>query len=104
MSAELERHLDVAERYLYPLVVRLRPDIGEDIVRYPDHHERNARRLLDQLRVEPEALSPRLLDDIAVDLHRTIVELERRVLPELQRHLDERQRGRLLDAELTELS
>jgi NADH:ubiquinone oxidoreductase subunit F (NADH-binding) len=40
---------------------------------------------------------------IAVDVHRTILELERRVLPELQHHLDAADDERLLAAELTEL-
>jgi Hemerythrin HHE cation binding domain len=103
LDDELHRHLDVAERYLYPLVSRLRPDDGDDIVRYPDRHERNALRLVDQVRLDPGTASPRLVDDIAVDVHRTILELERRVLPELQHHLDAADDERLLAAELTEL-
>jgi len=103
LDAELRRHLDVAERYLYPLMTRVRPDIGDEIVRYPDRHERNAQRLVDRLRTDPRAVAPRLIDDIAVDVHRTILELERRVLPELQRQLASAQSDRLLNAELTEL-
>ena len=103
LGAELRRHLDVAERYLYPLVTRLREDIGDEIVRYPDRHERNALRLVDRLRIDPSAVAPRLIDDIAVDVNRTILELERRVLPELQRQLSSAESDRLRDAELTEL-
>jgi tetratricopeptide (TPR) repeat protein len=59
--------------------------------------------VVDQLRLDPGTASPRLVDDVAVDVHRTILELERRILPELQHHLDAADDECLLAAELTEL-
>jgi hypothetical protein len=88
LHVELHRHLDVADRYLCPLLAELAPDEADDIARYPDEHERYALRIVEQLRVAQESPSTRMLDEIAVDIHRTVIELERRVLPDLLDHLD----------------
>ena len=101
---DLDAHRRVTERFLFPMIERMRPDDGEDIADFPDRHERNAQRLLDRLDSDPQAPSPQLLDDIAADVHTSIVEIERRVLPVLQAGLDETQEEELRDGIVSELA
>ena len=74
-------HRRVTERFLFPMVERVRPDDGEEIADFPDRHERNARRLLDRLSSDPSSASPQLLDDIAADVHTSLAEIERASSP-----------------------
>ncbi len=101
---DLAAHRRVTERFLFPMVERIRPDDGEDIADFPDRHERNAQRLLDRLGSDPTSASPQLLDDIAADVHTSLAEIERRVLPVLQAGLDETQEEELRDGIVAELA
>lgn len=101
---DLEAHRRVSERFLFPMVERVRPDDGDEIADFPDQHERNALRLLDRLSADPASASPQLLDDIAADVRTSIVELERRVLPVLQANLDPQQEAELRDGIDSELA
>jgi NADH-quinone oxidoreductase subunit F len=85
----LEAHRRVTQRFLFPMVDRIRGDEGDLITGFPEHHELNALRLLERLRVDPASTSPRLIDDIVADVHATIIEIERKVLPALEHQLDE---------------
>ena len=76
MRKELDAHRRVTERFLFPMVERVRPDDGEEIADFPDRHERNAQRLLDRLSSDPSSASPQLLDDIAADVHTSLAEIE----------------------------
>ena len=75
---DLDAHRRVTQRFLFPMVERVRPDDGEDIADFPDRHERNAQRLLDRLASDPASASPQLLDDIAADIHTSLAEIEPR--------------------------
>ncbi len=101
---DLAAHRRVSERFLFPMIERIRPDDGEDIADFPDRHERNAQRLLDRLGSDPASASPQLLDDIAADVHTSLAEIERRVLPVLQAGLDETQEEELRDGIVAELA
>ena len=80
------RHRAATEQLVYPLVDRLDPDDGADIVWYPAHHEQRTQRLLDRLEAGAP-LSPWLADDLCAEVHVLLDELEVRVLPLLDAHL-----------------
>ncbi|MCU1500936.1 MAG: hypothetical protein JWM12_290, partial [Ilumatobacteraceae bacterium] len=42
LRAELEAHRRVTDRFLYPMVGRIRPADGEELTRFPERHEQNA--------------------------------------------------------------
>jgi len=100
---DLAAHRRITERFLFPMVERVRPADGDDIADFPDRHERNAQRLLDRLGSDPASASPQLLDDIAADVHTSLAEIERRVLPVLRANLDQAQEDELRDGILAEL-
>ncbi|MFT3853236.1 MAG: NADH-ubiquinone oxidoreductase-F iron-sulfur binding region domain-containing protein [Ilumatobacteraceae bacterium] len=101
---DLAAHRRVTERFLFPMVERVRPDDGEDIADFPDRHERNAQRLLDRLDADPASASPQLLDDIVADVHTSIEELELKVLPVLRAALDPEQEDELRGGIVSELA
>lgn len=92
LHRRLALHLDVTQRFLHPAALRAEPDFGEEIAWYPEVHEREALRLLDRIESTPVGSSPRLVDELATDVHRYIIEVELRVLPLLIEHLDEHER------------
>lgn len=81
LGAELARHRGGLERYVYPLLDRLEPDIGADVAWYPMHHDHHAARLIERLGHAEQALSPHLIDELCADVHASIIEIDRRVLP-----------------------
>ena len=91
----LSAHLDLAQRYLYPLVIRTEPDGGTEIAWYPEVHEREALRLLDRLDCASGHLDARASDELAADVRRYILEIELRVLPLLTDRLDDEEQRRL---------
>jgi hypothetical protein len=94
----LDGHREVVETYLYPLVERLEPQLGADVTWYPKHHDHHAARLLSRLQSADESTGTRLLDDLCADIHASIIEIDRRVLPLLDRDLDDPAFERELDA------
>lgn len=94
----LSAHLDLAQRYLYPLVIRTEPDGGTEIAWYPEVHEREALRLLDRLDCASGHLDARASDELAADVRRYILEIELRVLPLLTDRLDDEEQRRLASA------
>ena len=101
---ELRRHHDATERYLYPLVRRLEPEIGADVAWYPEHHEHHAQRLLDRLDLAGIPAAPRLIDELCADVHASIIEIDRRLIPVIDAHLQRNQRERDIGADMgTEL-
>jgi hypothetical protein len=100
---DLDAHRRVVQRFIAPMVERVDPDDGEEIVDFPDRHERNALRLLDRLGHDPASASPQLLDDLAADVRTTIIEIELRVLPLLQERLDPETEDLLRDGIVEEL-
>jgi NADH:ubiquinone oxidoreductase subunit F (NADH-binding) len=84
---ELSRHRDATARYLYPVVQRIEPEIGADVAWYPEHHEHHAQRLLERLDLAGVPAEPRLIDELCADVHASIIEIDRRVIPLLEAHL-----------------
>ena len=97
---QLTRHRDAIERYLYPLLERVDPDEGADIDWYPLHHDHEATRLLDRLQGADESAATVLIDDICADVHTTIIEIDRAVLPRLTEALGGDDQLQLIDAGL----
>ena len=101
-GAELHRllagHLDLAQRFLYPMTARLDAEGGQDIAWYPEIHEREALRLLDRIESTRGPVSPRAIDELSSDVHRYVIEIEERILPLLDSRLDEVERERLAAA------
>ncbi len=79
----LERHQRVTERFVYPLVRALDTEHGDEIAWYPQQHEQHATRLLHRLDLGNLALSGNLIDELCADVHASVVELQRRILPVL---------------------
>ncbi|MEO5901301.1 MAG: hemerythrin domain-containing protein, partial [Ilumatobacteraceae bacterium] len=99
---ELDAHHRVTQRFLFPMVDRVRPLDGEEITLFPEAHERNALRILERMRVDPASATPQLIDDIAADVRRTIIEIELKILPALQHQLDQATTNELRDGMLSE--
>lgn len=85
LAVALQRHQKAMEYIVYPVVKRLNPDIGDDISWYPSHHEQHAVRLLADLQVGESPASPRLVDVICADLHKSVIEIDLRILPDIER-------------------
>lgn len=101
LRTELERHHEALERFVFPLLEQLEPEVGPDVVWYPEHHELAAERLLARLDdVEPTAAG-RLVDDVCADVHASIVEVDRRVLPLVASELSDEHRRRLVDHDVS---
>ena len=98
LAAELERHRDATERFIFPALEHIDPDIGADITWYPIHHDHHARRLLERIAGLDAPISPALIDDLCAAIHVSVIETDRRVLPLLERDLDQR-RIRALEAD-----
>lgn len=77
---EIELHHDAVERFVYPLLERVDPDEGTEVAWYPRRHEEVAERFLEG---EPDDL-----DAACDELHVSVLELERRVLPLLEHELE----------------
>ena len=101
---DLDAHRRVTERFLVPMVQRLRPDDGDDLAGYPERHVRDAQRLFDLLSADPASASPRLIDDIAADVHTFIEEVELAILPALHAGLDREHEEELHDGIVAELA
>ncbi len=84
LRTDLDRHRRATERLVYPLTARLAPDLGDDVVSFPKRHGQHAARLLDRLDLGREPLAPALVDELCADVHASIIELDRRVLPLLE--------------------
>lgn len=84
LTLQLERQKKAMEAIVYPAVSRLRPGVGDDIAWYPAHHEQHAHRLLEHLELGDTPISPRLVDELCADVHASIIEIDRRVLPVLE--------------------
>ncbi len=82
-----ERHQRVTERLVYPLTRARLGQQGDDIAWYPQHHEQHAARLLRRLDTGSLYLSERLVDEVCCDIHASIIELQRRVLPAIDQSL-----------------
>jgi NADH-quinone oxidoreductase subunit F len=98
LGTELSRHLQICRNVLFPMVVRTAPEEGDDVVWYPDSHERRALHLLDRVESAGAGASSQLVDDVAADVERVIAEIERRVFPLLDDRLDEDGRMELASA------
>ncbi len=88
LRAELAAHRDAVERYLYPLLDRLDPDIGPSVTWYPLHHDHHAARLLTLLDDSELPAAPRVIDEICADIHASIIEIDRRVIPMILQRAD----------------
>lgn len=84
----LARHRRVTERLIYPLVDKLDPAVGADVAWYPEQRELHAARLAERLDLGTLAISSRLIDELCADVHVSIIELDLRVIPLLQRHME----------------
>jgi NADH-quinone oxidoreductase subunit F len=84
---QIERHRRVSERLLYPLLERLDPEIGDDVAWYPEQREAHAARLAERLDLGTMPVTTHLLDELCADIHVSVIELDRRVLPLLADHL-----------------
>lgn len=89
VRTDLERHRRATERLIYPLTARLAPDLGNDVASFPRRHEQHAARMLDRLDLGRQPLAPALVDELCADVHVSIIELDRRVLPLLQRAVND---------------
>ena len=100
----LERHQRVTERLVYPLVRALDPGEGDDIVWYPQHHAQHAARLLHRLDLGTMAMSGQLVDEICAEIHTAVIELQRRILPTLDRALSADDEELLVEAGVDDLA
>ena len=102
---QLVRHCDATEHFLYPLLQQLEPEFGADVAWYPEHHEHHAKRLLDRLDLSDAPAATRLIDDLCADVHASIIEIDRRVIPIIDEHLmgslQERQIGADIESALS---
>ena len=84
---DIERYQQATERFVYPALERLDADSGADIAWYPEHHTQAAARLVRDLDLGAIPVSPRLVDQLCADVHASIIEVELRVLPLIERAL-----------------
>lgn len=91
----LSRHLDLTQRFLHPAALRVEQTVGEEIIRYPEAHEREALRLLDRIDCTGVDSPGRILDELAADVHRYVIEVDLRVLPLIERHMDRNEQVKL---------
>lgn len=101
LRCELELHRDALERFVFPLLEQLEPTIGPDVVWYPLHHEEAAVRLAERLDALDTSASARLVDELCADVHASIIEVDRRVLPMVASGLDDEHRRRLVDSDVS---
>jgi hypothetical protein len=84
LGAALDRHAEVVERYVVPAIERVRPVDGSDLAWYPQHHEHEARRLVDRLEAHDGVIDPRAVDALCADVQVSLLELDDRVVPLLE--------------------
>lgn len=84
----LSRHLDVTQRFLHPATLRIEEVSGEEIIWYPEAHEREALRLLDRIECTGADAPGRVIDELAADVHRYVLEVELRILPLIEANMD----------------
>ncbi len=100
----IERYQLATERIVFPMVERLDEEHGAEVAWYPEHHTQAAARLLRDLDLGSIPLSARLVDQLCIEIHTSILEVERRVLPLIERALaDSRAEAALIAAGLDEL-
>lgn len=104
LHERLHRHLDLTQRFLHPAVTRIDQDGGEDMIGYPEDHERDALRLLDRIESTDSDMPGRLADELAAEVHRYVMEVQLRILPLIESHLDADGLARLDSAIGTELT
>ena len=85
---QLRHHVKVTTEVLMPWVRRVGGDEGERIAERAEGIQEAAEQLVDALQ-QADAPSKRPLHALADELHRLILDEERRVLPLLEQHLDE---------------
>lgn len=100
----LSRHLDVTQRFLHPATQRVEQVAGEEIIWYPEAHEREALRLLDRIESVGPDLPGRVIDELAADVHRYVLEVELRILPLIEAHMDPNEQIKLDGAIASALS
>ena len=87
---QLRHHVKVTTEVLLPWVRRVGGDDGERIAERAETIQAAAEALVDALQqASPDASSKRPLHALADELHRMILDEERRVLPLLEQHLGE---------------
>jgi NADH:ubiquinone oxidoreductase subunit F (NADH-binding) len=91
----LSRHLDLTQRFLHPAAIRVEQVAGEEIIGYPEVHEREALRLLDRIECSGVDAPGRVLDEVAADVHRYVIEVELRILPLIEKHMDRNEQVKL---------
>ncbi len=89
LRLDIERFRRATERIIYPELERVDPEEGTEVGWYPAHHAQAASRLVHDLDLGATPISPRLIDQLSADIHFSVIEVERRVLPLLERVLRE---------------
>ena len=87
---QLRHHVKVTTEVLLPWVRRVGGDEGERVAEQAEAIQAAAEQLVESLQQDSsDAASKRPLHELADELHRLILDEERRVLPMLEQHLGE---------------